>query len=109
MICCSYVFNYFVHNINMLNINIIKDKSDLYFKNNLNKDNNTENDSEQKKKFYHFVSSLCQRVISNDTSDFNREEQELIERYNIDVGRVLDYFKVDIKNFYVESGNINNN
>lgn len=91
----------------MLNINIIKDKSDLYFQNNLKQYSNNDNELEQKQKFYHFVSSLCQRVISNDNSDFNKEEQDIIERYNIDVGNLLDYFKVDIKNFYVESGKTN--
>lgn len=96
-----------IHNISMLNINIIKDKSDLYFKNNLNKHIGNENKTEEKEKFYHFVSSLCQRVISNDDSDFNKEEQRIIERYNIDVSDLLDYFKVDIKNFYVESGKTN--
>lgn len=93
----------------MLNINIIKDKSDLYFENNLKQYVGNKNEAEQKEKFYHFVSSLCQKVISNDDSDFNKEEQKLIQHYNIDVSELLDYFKVDIKNFYVESGKINDN
>lgn len=91
----------------MLNINIIKDKSDLYFQNNLKQFCKNENESIEKEKFYHFVSSLCQRVISNDNSDFNKEEHKIIERYNIDVADVLNYLKVDIKNFYVESGKNN--
>lgn len=91
----------------MLNINIIKDKSDLYFKNNLSKSATKENETDEKEKFYHFVSSICQRAISNDDSDFTKEEQEIIEKYNIDIRDLLDYFKVDIKNFYVESGNLN--
>lgn len=93
----------------MLNINIIKDKSDLYFENNLKQYVGNKNEAEQKEKFYHFVSFLCQKVISNDDSDFNKEEQKLIQHYNIDVSELLDYFKVDIKNFYVESGKINDN
>lgn len=91
----------------MLNINIVKDKSELYFQNNLNQYNINENVQEEKDKFYHFVSNLLQRVISNDDSDFGKEEQQLIENYNIDVTDVLNYFKADIKNFFVESGKTN--
>ncbi len=91
----------------MLNINIIKDKSELYFQNNLNKYNINENVQEEKDKFYHFVSNLLQRVISNNDSDFSKEEENLIENYNIDVSDVLNYFKVDIKNLFVESGTTN--
>lgn len=91
----------------MLNINIVKDKSESYFQNNLIQYSINENVQEEKEKFYHFVSSLIQRVISNDDSDFAKEEQQLIENYNIDVSDVLNYFKVDIKNFFVESGKTN--
>ena len=91
----------------MLNINIIKDKSDLYFENNFSNKTNAEEREDKKNEFYHFVSSLCQRVISNDNSDFSKEEENLIEKYNIDVSDVLNYFKVDIKNFFVETGKTN--
>lgn len=91
----------------MLNINIIKDKSDLYFENNLRNQVGSEDSENKKQEFYHFVSSLCQRVISNDDSDFSKEEEQLIEEYNIDVSDVLNYFKTDIKNFFVETGKTN--
>ena len=88
----------------MLNINIIKDKSDLYFQNYIKKHINQKDEENQKNKFYHFVTSLYQRVISNDDSDFSKEDLDYIKRYNIDISNLLDYFKVDIKNLYVESG-----
>lgn len=92
------------HTMTMLDNNIIKEKSDMYFEQNLKQNHQEGNDDMVKTQFYHFVNNLFQRVIANDSSDFSEEESKLIEDYNIDLDPLLDYFKADIKNFIVESG-----
>lgn len=95
------------HTMSMLsNNNILRQKSDLYFDNNLRKYSNHMTE-EDKERFYYFVSLLFQRVISYNNSDFSKEEENLIENFDIDVAHLLDYLKVDIKNFIVESGKTN--
>ena len=89
------------------NNNILRQKSDLYFDNNLRKYSNHMTEEEDKERFYYFVSLLFQRVISYNNSDFSKEEENLIENFDIDVAHLLDYLKVDIKNFIVESGKTN--
>lgn len=96
------------HTMSMLsNNNILRQKSDLYFDNHLRKYSNHMTEEGDKEQFYYFVSLLFQRVISYNNSDFSKEEENLIENFDIDVVHLLDYLKVDIKNFIVESGKTN--